>query len=212
MGLFNYVDFGPDAVRAVHNGTADMRTVIGIMTSQTCGDACWHAKEEVCRCSCGGKNHGCLVNGGTKPERTSRIDGHVYRLKAIGLYSDIAKDAREINRLAGWRSVEKPHPVIQGNYISTFTPEDIEAARIAGTLQWSQYKYTWSTTDSGAPARLKSASPSQMKWQELSGWQEQRGIYLLWERMEKPEACKTLVVDKYTGQPLENQIPDSVVS
>jgi hypothetical protein len=35
-----------------------MSSLFAIMTEATCGEACWSAKEEVCRCSCGGKNHG----------------------------------------------------------------------------------------------------------------------------------------------------------
>lgn len=31
-----------------------------LYTEHTCGDACWHAHEDICRCSCGGRNHGCL--------------------------------------------------------------------------------------------------------------------------------------------------------
>lgn len=31
-----------------------------ILTDATCGEACWTAKEELCKCSCGGHNHGCL--------------------------------------------------------------------------------------------------------------------------------------------------------
>lgn len=54
-----------------------------ILTGSTCGDACWHAREEVCRCSCGGKNHGILNHGGERPKRTARIDGNLYELVAV---------------------------------------------------------------------------------------------------------------------------------
>lgn len=55
-----------------------------ILTGHTCGDACWHAREDVCRCSCGGKNHGILCGThGEQPERTSRKDGRVYKLVAV---------------------------------------------------------------------------------------------------------------------------------
>jgi len=34
------------------------------MASQhTCGEACWFAKEEICRCSCNGKHHGAALRG-----------------------------------------------------------------------------------------------------------------------------------------------------
>ena len=57
--------------------------MLAILTAQTCGDACWHAKEEICRCSCFGKNHGILNKGGSQPGRTCRIDGNLYELVSI---------------------------------------------------------------------------------------------------------------------------------
>lgn len=59
------------------------------LTGHTCGDACWQAKEDVCRCSCGGKNHGILANGGNRPERTCRHGGAMYRLAEMGNHRDI---------------------------------------------------------------------------------------------------------------------------
>jgi hypothetical protein len=56
---------------------------LGILTGSTCGDACWHAREEICRCSCGGANHGCLNVGGDRPQRTARIDGEFYELVGV---------------------------------------------------------------------------------------------------------------------------------
>ena len=56
-----------------------------ILTETTCGAACWHAREEVCRCSCGGKNHGVLNQpGAEQPARTCKIDGCRYELVAVG--------------------------------------------------------------------------------------------------------------------------------
>ena len=57
--------------------------MLAILTSHTCGDACWHAREDVCRCSCGGVNHGILNAGGSRPERTSRKDGKLYVLAGV---------------------------------------------------------------------------------------------------------------------------------
>lgn len=48
----------------------------------TCGEACWNAKEHVCRCSCGGKNHGIWLKGG-RAERTHKHNGHMYKLIAV---------------------------------------------------------------------------------------------------------------------------------
>ena len=48
-----------------------------MITGHTCGDACWHARDIECRCSCGGRNHGIMARGGDQPERIphrSRIE------------------------------------------------------------------------------------------------------------------------------------------
>ena len=34
------------------------RKVHATLTSAPCTSSCWHAEEYLCRCSCGGKNHG----------------------------------------------------------------------------------------------------------------------------------------------------------
>jgi hypothetical protein len=76
-----------------------MSAIAAVLTEATCGEACWHAREEVCRCSCGGRNHGCLRDGcGDRPERTARIDGLRYRLAAVG---DVHAEARRLNEAAG---------------------------------------------------------------------------------------------------------------
>lgn len=55
-----------------------------IITGATCGDGCWHAREEICRCSCGGKNHGILRDAnGKQPQRTCKIDGNFYELVGV---------------------------------------------------------------------------------------------------------------------------------
>lgn len=81
--------------------TPSARPALSILTDATCGDACWHAREEICRCSCGGRNHGCLRGeGGGQPARTARIDGHVFTLRAVGSYSDLYDETHRIRRLA----------------------------------------------------------------------------------------------------------------
>lgn len=59
------------------------KLAFAVMTGSTCGDACWHAREDVCRCSCGGVNHGILLAGGDRPQRTCKIDGQFYELAGI---------------------------------------------------------------------------------------------------------------------------------
>lgn len=128
-----------------------------ILTGTTCGAACWIAQEDVCRCSCGGANHGCLRSAdGVQPVRTSKIDGFMYELHAVG--KSLWKEAQQINKDAGPRHIEG-----------------------------SGYAFRWTETSKGAPARLKAASKAQVeKWPELAAWRDiphwQRRCYLLWVR------------------------------
>lgn len=210
MNLFHQPTFGPEDVKAVAAGKGTWAQVIAIVTSQTCGEACWHAREDVCRCSCGGRNHGCLTHGdGKRPERTSKIGGHLYKLLAVGRRNDICAQASEINRQAGYRAVDKAHLVVDSHGVYEWTAEQVQQWRSEGKEVWfAQYKYTWASTEDGAPARLKSATASQRKWQELAGWKDAPDVYLLWQRVNMPERPTEPVVDKQTGEPLENQLPD----
>ena len=66
------------------------------LTGTTCGFACWEAREEVCRCSCGGANHGILKNGGEQPKRTCKIRSFWYELYSIGRGLDIGKECHAL--------------------------------------------------------------------------------------------------------------------
>lgn len=140
-------------------------SIVAMLTGSTCGEACWCAAEDVCRCSCGGKNHGIFRRGGDRPKRTSKIDGTVYELTAVG-EREVYADADKVNRSVGYR----------------------EVVRIDDNLT---YHYWWHENDKGAPARVKPATRSQIaKWDELTAW---RGLnesdlyhkkpYLLWVKV-----------------------------
>ena len=59
-------------------------------STMTCGQACWEGKEDNCKCSCGGKNHGIWRNSkDTKVQRTCKINGVIYNLVAIGTISEL---------------------------------------------------------------------------------------------------------------------------
>ena len=146
-------------------------SLLSFLSQSTCGESCWHATEDVCRCSCGGRNHGCLRGAdGDKPIRTAKLDGYVYELRAVG-HRDVYAEAQAINKAAGYR----------------------ETLRITDSLS---YHYPWVETDPGAPARVKSASASQCeRWPELSAFRGQDSRaryfdtpYLLWVRMEPAKA------------------------
>jgi hypothetical protein len=148
-----------------------MTAIAAFLTEATCGEACWHAREDVCRCSCGGKNHGCLRTAdGSRPNRTAKIDGYRYELRAVGTYSEMHGEASSVNDNAPKRRI-------------------------------GSYEYGWDAAEKGAPARVKSATQSQFdKWPELKAsrdtWNDAKSKsecyaqycnlwpYLLWVKAE----------------------------
>ncbi len=98
--------------------------LISILTGETCGEACWHAQEDLCRCSCGGKNHGILRNGGTQPERTCRNRKAIYKLISITSLFDHAKIVKEV----GWQENIGKYPLRYGRKAT------------ASQLKWSEVR------------------------------------------------------------------------
>lgn len=73
--------------------------MLATLTAQTCGDACWHAREDVCHCSCMGLNHGCLrTAGGEQPVRAARVMGDMHELVAVGTEGELMSQAHEVNK------------------------------------------------------------------------------------------------------------------
>jgi len=62
-----------------------------LVPGMTCGAACWMAREDVCRCSCNGVNHGIMRQGGEQPERTRHKQGIMYQLIAVTSYGGASK-------------------------------------------------------------------------------------------------------------------------
>ena len=153
---------------------AGINSIVAFLSEATCGEACWEAREDVCRCSCGGKNHGCMRTAdGTRPVRTAKIDGHRYELKAVGF--SLYAEAKLINDAAGPRSVSRCKASKWDDTVQAFVPSE------------HVYTYHWSETDKGAPARLKTASKSQLAaWPELTAYRDTpayRTPYLLWVKI-----------------------------
>jgi hypothetical protein len=128
----------------------------------TCGEACWHAKELVCRCSCGGKNHGCLKTAdGVMPIRTCKLDGVMYELTAVGEFGQLYGECKKINDQYPKKPV--PYPCEKGFIV-----------------------YPWGDNDYNAPARLKPSNACHInRWPELSAYKElpaYKKPYILWKR------------------------------
>jgi hypothetical protein len=123
-----------------------------ILTGATCGDACWHAREDVCRCSCGGANHACLRTGdGEQPTRTCRIQRHVYTLYAVvESYRDGHLLETKINRAAKDAGIANPYIGYDGKQNGF---------------------YEWRSDDHDRPAQRKTATATMLKaWPELAAY------------------------------------------
>lgn len=138
--------------------------MFAILTGHTCGEACWHAVEDICRCSCGGANHGCLRGAdGIRPARTCRVKGHRYELHATGKRSELWDEFADLMRAA-------PPRIIMGR-----------------SYPWNEY----SQADSGAPYLMKAASADQCdKWEELRAYAGMDRVqryhaapYLIWRKI-----------------------------
>ena len=152
--------------------------MFGLMTDATCGDACWAAREDICRCSCGGENHGITrTANGERPTRTRRVKAHRYQLLAVESY--LPDDAR----IVSMRPIEKLERAVIG------------AAIDAGVFD--RYSYKWPATPEW-PAIVNTASHSAGKgWPELAAWRGARSRPLVaWVR----EDMAHLVED--TAQPV----------
>lgn len=123
-----------------------------IVTEQTCGEACWRAKEPSCRCSCGGRNHSCLVNeDGEQPARTRKIKGAMYQLAAVQTYG---KDNAQQLLFDLQRKIENAG-ITQGLFTH-------------GDLYWAEgYRMEH------LPVFIKTANEGEVnRWPELSAWRD----------------------------------------
>lgn len=145
----------------------------------TCGEACWSAKEEICKCSCGGKNHGIWLKGGKPEYRTAKHNGMTYKLIAAGSLADLKKtQVIELDKYGIYRCYDYCH---DGNYSHQTYRDYYRCRGDKDTLHF--------------PVICKLATLDQCnKWHELSAF---KGIdsyqrvqllpALLWEVIEKPK-------------------------
>ena len=81
------------------------------ISDASCNEACWYAKEDICRCSCAGTNHGLLLRSGTiRPARQKKFQGIRYTLEAIVIgYGEAHRIARETYGV--WRPADRGESV-----------------------------------------------------------------------------------------------------
>ena len=125
-----------------------MLDIYTAITESTCGEACWSAREDICRCACGNKNHGVLRDvDGVKPLRTRKLNGFMYQLLAV-----------ETPGASCMAVGSKPLEELKGR----------EMKRISEAGLWGRYQYD---STPGYPVKLKTATDSEIKrWDELHLW------------------------------------------
>lgn len=132
---------------------------MAILTGTTCGDACWHAREDICRCSCSGKNHGILTQGGTAPVRNSKVQGEFFELVAV-----------------------IPGPTTRECWHDAFKRANAERSRIITERFPDVDPYAYGQYREGNifPVIERKPSPTQLKWPEVAAVP---GAYrLIWAR------------------------------
>lgn len=155
--------------------------LIATLTDSTCGEACWSAKEEICRCECGGKNHGIQLRGGSGV-RACKINGRRYELVAVGNHHELFKQAQELCRqrdIASGKAWEEDGVT---RTISTY------GNHVGEVVTWRPPV----RLDSLGAFELKPATLSQcLRWKELEYFKvaDERDRYkanvaILWERKE----------------------------
>lgn len=90
--------------------------MIGLFAMTACGPACWEARDDICRCSCGGANHGCHRNKGNDPrnglKRQKVYEGFIWELSKVSAIEEmegiasperLGREAQAMNDAAGIR-------------------------------------------------------------------------------------------------------------
>lgn len=135
-----------------------------VLTGSTCGDACWSAVEDICRCSCYGANHGAKRDGRIV-ERTRRSEDYFYVLAGVG---GDAPSIREIER--AYTTCTCEHYYDHGGVNS------------CDGRRWGWFNGNMR----GVPAFTQLASAGQIaRWPELAhlrGCEDRDRPYLLWVR------------------------------
>lgn len=152
--------------------------ITSIFSDITCGAGCWEAKEDVCRCSCGGRNHGIHLRGGSA-ERTAKIDGKRYKLLQVGKHRDLSKAGGAL--LAEERVGSGEYTAKELYWTDSRDGETKPKGFVENWLKLSGNKY-----------RLKYATLAQLqKWEELAHFKVENSVAryhsdaaLLWERID----------------------------
>lgn len=162
--------------------------IVAFFSDITCGENCWNAKEDVCRCECGGRNHGIHLRG-ENAVRACRINGRRYELVSVGKRSDLLDQVTQLviedDIAKGHRRYDPETGKLQAK--SSYSNSE------TGT-RWfnSSYVHPSEYQGNGSTYVLKYATLSQcLKWQELAYLEiaDERDRYhsdagILWKRAD----------------------------
>lgn len=155
-----------------------------ILTNQTCGDACWKAREDICRCSCAGENHGIYRRDpSAQVQRTRRIRGGWYALVAVA--PDVESVREYIAQANAERGIEKFAPSESLGALTAWQDtEGREHSRRIHDHFAVRYHHLYGREITHG---YQYASKAQMKWPEVAAVKPTRNTppLLLWEPITK---------------------------
>lgn len=175
-----------------------MARLIAFFSNHTCGEACWSAKEEVCRCECGGKNHGIMLRDGVTGIRAAKIGGYRYELLAVGRHGELTEQGATLTAehwLAMGKTKAREYYGDQSDRVLCERPDffwidskDGGKEKVKGWIEMHELK------GSGSLYCVKYATLSQLiRWQELEYFNvyDEQTRYnakaaILWKRADVP--------------------------
>jgi hypothetical protein len=134
--------------------------LVSFFSDITCGEACWKAREDICKCSCGGKNHGIQLRG-ENAVRTSKQNGYRYELVSVGKYSDLQDQVEQMIRDDDVSAGEMK--IINGEY---YCKSNYEKDRWYRSSYIHPSRYNTGGRNNRYVLKLASL-PQCIKWQEL---------------------------------------------
>lgn len=144
------------------------RSLISVLTDATCSFSCWYAEQEICRCSCGGKNHGALLDPKNPvPERIVKINGGRFRLEAVGEFTEIRALFVKFVRRLGWAKIT-------------------QEIRDTKNLAYHQPYYGHTVKGPNTPVVMQKAMDRHYSWPELK-LMGNKELHLLWVNLIQPE-------------------------
>jgi len=177
-------------------GLTRLRTaqLVAVLTDTTCGESCWNAREDVCRCECGGRNHGIHLRG-ENAVRACRINGYRYELVSVGNHRDLLTEGARLTAeqwLADGKTKKREYFGDPSDQIpcerSDFFWND------KGTEKPKHYIEMHELKGGGSLYAVKLATMAQcLKWKELEYFDcaDERDRYhkapaILWKRADTP--------------------------